>query len=77
MSTATIELSAETTRRLDALRRDGESYDDVICRLTEHKWAWFGVCDETDPEEAREGLSEIRAKLNERSSKRIEQIGGR
>ena len=77
MSTTTVELSAETTRRLDALRRDGESDDDVIRRLTEHRWAWVGMCDETDPDEAREGLSEIRAELNERYAERIEQIGDR
>ncbi|MFC6756702.1 antitoxin VapB family protein [Halomicroarcula sp. GCM10025894] len=44
MSGTTIRLSEEAKERLTLLKRKGESYEDVIMRLTEtDKWAGFGV----------------------------------
>ncbi len=72
MSSTTIRLSTETKQRLDALKREDESYEDLIRRLTERdRWAAFGMLSDTDPEAAREGLDEIRAAANERGRERI------
>lgn len=76
MSDTTIRLSTAAKRRLDVHKRDDESYEDVIVRLTERdKWAGFGSFAETDADEAAEGLSEIRSEMNEGMSERIERIG--
>lgn len=76
MSDTTIQLSADAKRRLDLHRRDGESYEDVIRRLTDgDRWAGFGAFDEADADEVAEGVSKIRAELNEEATERIERTG--
>lgn len=77
MSSTTIRLSEETKHRLDALKREGESYEEVIRRLTERdRWETFGMVSETDPDTARDGLDEIRAAANEQGRERIARLGG-
>ncbi|WP_201740305.1 DUF7557 family protein [Salinigranum halophilum] len=64
MSTS-IRLSKEAKARLDRFKREGESYEDVILRLTERdKWAGFGVLSET-PTDTREGLERMREAIRE------------
>ncbi|MFB6194453.1 MAG: antitoxin VapB family protein [Halobaculum sp.] len=76
MSDTTIRLSTDAKRRLDLHKRDEESYEDVIVRLTERdRWAGFGAFEETDADEAAEGLSEIRSDMDREMSERIERIG--
>lgn len=69
MADTSIRVSEETKARLDLHKRKGESYDDVIRRLTERdKWAGFGALSETETgtatamqrvrEEMREGMAD-------------------
>ncbi|WP_276252127.1 DUF7557 family protein [Haloarcula rara] len=63
MSGTTIRLSEEAKERLTLLKRKGESYEDVIMRLTEtDKWAGFGVLGgaETD---TSDGMERVRAEM--------------
>lgn len=61
----TIRLSDEAKERLDLHKREGESYDDVIRRLTRRdKWNGFGIVDD-DPEDVRQGLERIRDEAND------------
>jgi len=61
----TIRLSDEAKERLDLHKREGESYDDVIRRLTTRdKWNGFGIVDD-DPEGVRQGLERIRDEAND------------
>lgn len=60
MSNTSIRISDATRTRLDFLRREDESYDDVIGRLTRRdRWAGFGVLADADPD-TREGLARMR-----------------
>lgn len=62
MSTS-IRLSDEAKSRLDLLKREDESYNDVIIRLTStDKWAGFGIAS-GDAEKSREGMDDIREKM--------------
>ena len=69
MGDTSIRVSDETKTRLDLYKREGESYEDVIRRLTERDpWTGFGVLSDTATE-TREGMQRIRenvrAGLNE------------
>ncbi|WP_201741688.1 DUF7557 family protein [Salinigranum halophilum] len=71
MSTS-IRLSKEAKARLDRFKREGESYEDVILRLTERdKWAGFGVLSETSTD-TREGLGRMREAMREGVTEDIE-----
>ena len=60
-----IRVSAEAKDRLDPFKREGESYGDVILRLTErNKWAGFGVFSETE-RDIRESMDRMREELRE------------
>ncbi|ELY50192.1 MULTISPECIES: DUF7557 family protein [Natrialbaceae] len=73
MSTS-IRLSDEAKSRLDIFKREGESYDDVIFRLTStDKWSGFGIAS-GDPEESREGMDEIRDGLRGRMDQHVEEM---
>nr|WP_274380471.1 antitoxin VapB family protein [Halorussus amylolyticus] len=58
-----MRVSNETKRRLELEKREGESFEDVINRLTSaNKWSGFGVlADET--EDTREGMKRMRGEL--------------
>ncbi len=67
MADTLICVSKETKNRLDLLKRENESYDDVILRLTERdKWAGFGILSERDTDTKR-GIKEIRDEIRSRS----------
>jgi len=71
MSTS-IRLSEEAKSRLDLHKREDESYNDVIMRLTaEDKWGGFGIAS-SEPAESRNGMKEIREQLRGRMDDRIE-----
>lgn len=73
MSTS-IRLSEEAKSRLDLFKREDESYNDVIIRLTStDKWAGFGIAS-SDPAVSREGLDEIRETMRGRMDRHIEEI---
>jgi predicted CopG family antitoxin len=60
MSDTTIRVSEEAKDRLDLYKREGESYEDVILRLTERdQWAGFGALSDTD-RETRHGMDRMR-----------------
>jgi len=63
MSDTSIRISIEAKQRLDLYKREGDSYEDVIRRLTERdKWAGFGTLSETETE-TKSGLDNMRAEL--------------
>jgi len=71
MSTS-IRLSEEAKSRLDLHKREDESYDDVIMRLTaDDKWGGFGIAS-SEPADSREGLKEVHEQLRGRMDDRIE-----
>jgi len=61
MGETSIRVSDEAKARLDLFKREGESYEDVIMRLTERdKWAGFGALSgtETDTSTAMDRVRE-------------------
>lgn len=74
MSDTSIRVSEETKRRLDLFKREGESYEDVILRLTERdKWVGFGVISDT-PTDTRDGMVKMREAMREGTVTDIEEI---
>ena len=72
MPSTSIRLSKEAKARLDRFKREGESYEDVIMRLTERdKWAGFGVLSETDTD-TRAGMNRMRKEMREGTTEDIE-----
>ncbi len=73
MSDTSIRVSKETKNRLDLLKRESESYEDVILRLTERdKWAGFGILSETETD-TKKGMKKIRDEIREGVSENIKQ----
>jgi predicted CopG family antitoxin len=73
MSTS-IRLSEEAKSRLDLFKRENESYNDVIIRLTsEDKWAGFGIAS-SDSERSKEGMKEVREQMRSRMDQHVEEI---
>lgn len=71
MSDTSIRVSKETKNRLDILKRENESYEDVILRLTERdKWAGFGILSETETD-TKKGMEKIRDEVRDGISKDI------
>jgi len=65
MGGLSIRISRDAKERLDLHKRDDESYDDIILRLTStDKWAGFGVAG-GDPEASREGMADLRDSMRE------------
>lgn len=74
MGDTSIRVSDETKDRLDLFKREGESYEDVIIRLTERdKWAGFGVLSDTETN-TRDGIKKIRDEMREGTSRDIETL---
>jgi predicted CopG family antitoxin len=75
MGDTTIRLSDDAKERLRLVKREGESYEDVIVRLTARdKWAGFGALADGD-RETRSGLAKVREKLSEDMDEDIEEMG--
>lgn len=65
MSDTSIRVSRAAKKRLEQLKRGGESYDDVIMRLTAtDRWAGFGVLADAEAD-TREGLERMRRRTRE------------
>lgn len=63
MGDTSIRVSEAAKQRLDLYKREGESYEEVIMRLTERdQWAGFGALADTDTE-TRAGLNRMREQL--------------
>jgi len=73
----TIRVSKETKRQLELLKREGESYEDVIQRLAaSDKWAGFGALADAEGS-LREGTDAIRREMREQMDARVEAFGER
>lgn len=73
MGDTSIRVSDETKTRLDLYKREGESYEDVILRLTEQdKWAGFGILSDSEPD-TRTGLNRIRAEMRDGMDEDLEE----
>ncbi|SER79753.1 DUF7557 family protein [Natrinema salaciae] len=74
MGDTSIRVSDEAKDRLDLHKREGESYEDVIMRLTEHdEWIGFGALSDTD-RETRTGMNRIREELRSGATERLEEL---
>lgn len=73
MTDTSIRVSEEAKRRLDLFKRAGESYEDVIMRLTERdQWAGFGVLSDTDTETS-DGMARMRERMRDGVEEDVEQ----
>ena len=74
MGDTSIRVSEEAKARLDLHKRDDESYEDVIIRLTERdKWAGFGALSGSGTE-IREGMDRIREEMRDGMTDDIEDL---
>ena len=75
MGAKIISISERAYTRLDAERLEGESFDDVITRLTEKKSLMdlVGFLKKEDAEEMRTVIKEMREKSRNRTMKIIEE----
>lgn len=65
MGTTSIRVSEDLKRRLNLYKREGESYEDVIRRLTERdKWAGFGALADVEPD-SKSAMAEVRDVMRE------------
>ena len=65
MGDTSIRVSEEAKQRLDLYKREGESYEEVIIRLTERdKWAGFGVLSDSAGE-TRDGMNQMREEMRD------------
>jgi len=72
MGDTSIRVSEEAKARLDLFKREDESYEDVIMRITERdQWAGFGALSDTDTD-TREGLERMRERLRDGMADDIE-----
>ncbi|MCW3129268.1 MAG: antitoxin VapB family protein [Methanophagales archaeon] len=73
MSTRTLSISEEVYARLNAERREGENFNDVLIRLTEKKSLMniAGFLKERDAEEMWKVIKEMREKSRDRTLRYI------
>lgn len=72
MGDTSLRISEEAKARLDLHKRDDESYDDVILRLTStEKWAGFGALADEE-QRTRDGMEEIREHMREGMAEDLE-----
>ena len=71
MGDTSIRVSTEAKERLDLLKREGESYEDVIMRLTESdKWVGFGALSETETD-TRSGMERMREEMRDKMAEDV------
>ena len=77
MATKTISLSEDAYERLRAMKREGESFSDVVRRLTRgvRLSEFHGVLSAETAAELEAGIEAARNERNERRRERIESIG--
>lgn len=75
MADTSLRVSEAAKARLDLFKQKGESYNDVIMRLTERDpWAGFGIAD-GDPASTREDMGTLRDAMRQRMDEHIEEMG--
>ena len=74
MPTRTISISEEAYRRLKALKKEGESFSDVIIRLTSKSslWSLAGILSEREAKELERVLAENRERFRKALKRRAE-----
>lgn len=79
MSTKTISLSEDAYERLEAEKREGESFSDVVRRLTTgvKLTEYHGVLSEETADELEAAVAEARAERAERRSTRRDRVKDR
>lgn len=67
-----IRISPDAKARLDHRKREGETYDDVILRLTStDQWVGFGIASE-DSSETQNGITNIHTEMRDSMTTDIE-----
>jgi len=76
MGTKTISLADDAYERLKAEKEEGESFSDVVRRLTDgvELSEYYGILSDATAEELEDIVDERREKRNERRRDRIESI---
>lgn len=76
MGTKTISLADDAYERLAAEKGEGESFSDVVRRLTEatELSEYYGILSEETAEDLEDAITERRDERNERRRSRIERI---
>lgn len=77
MGTKTISLAEDAYERLKAHKREGESFSDVVRRLTGDDFSlmdYYGVLDEDTAAEMEEIIAESREADSETHRERVERI---
>ncbi len=76
MGTKTVSLADDAYERLKAHKRDGESFSDVVRRLTEGSdlERFYGILDDEAGRELEEAIRERRATRNEERAQRRSEI---
>lgn len=72
MADKTIRVSEETWNELRELKREGESFDDVIRRLRNDKWRGFGALADTG---VAAGMRQVHDDLEEELADDVEAAG--
>lgn len=77
MGDTSIRVSDEAKARLDLYKREDESYEDVIMRLTEgDRWAGFGaLADEGG--ETRDGMARMREEMRDGMAEDVGEENGK
>ena len=77
MGTRTLTVTEEAYERLASIKKEGESFSEVINRMTGRRdiMDFFGVLSEDAAVELERNIKESRKKHREKRRKRIEQIG--
>lgn len=76
MATKTISLADDAYERLKAEKREGESFSDVVRRLTvgTELSEYYGILSEETAEDLEDVVAERRDERNERRRSRVERI---
>jgi predicted CopG family antitoxin len=76
MGDTSIRVSDDVKRRLELEKREGESFEDVIRRLTStDKWRGFGVLSD-EGEDTREGMKQMRESVRDGFDDDVENAEG-
>lgn len=76
MGTKTISLADDAYDRLKAEKREGESFSDVVRRLTDgvELSDYYGVLSDDTADELEAAIDEHRAERNERRRERVDRL---